>query len=43
MGRFVYLTINVLALIFLLAPIAIVFVFALNRSPYINFPPKACR
>lgn len=39
MGRFIYLAVNFLAMVFLLAPIAIVFVFALNPAPYIEFPP----
>src|SRR6266566_2269945 len=39
LGRFCYLAINVSVIIFLLAPIAIVFVFALNPTPYIQFPP----
>ena len=34
-----YLALNVAVLFFLLAPIAIVFVFALNPTPYIQFPP----
>ncbi len=38
-GRFAYLAVNALALTFLLAPIAIVLVFALNPTPYISFPP----
>lgn len=38
-ARTVYLTINVAVLLFLLAPIAIVAVFALNPTPYISFPP----
>lgn len=40
MGRFFYVTANVLAMFFLLAPIAIIFVFALNPTPYITFPPE---
>jgi putative spermidine/putrescine transport system permease protein len=39
LGRFLYLTLNGLVLFFLLAPIAIIFVFALNPTPYIEFPP----
>lgn len=39
LGRFLYLAVNAGVLIFLLAPIAIVFVFALNPTPYIQFPP----
>jgi putative spermidine/putrescine transport system permease protein len=39
LGRFCYLALNVAVVIFLLAPIAIVFVFALNPTPYIQFPP----
>ena len=38
-GRAAYLTLNGLLLAFLLAPIAIVIVFALNPTPYISFPP----
>ena len=38
-GRIAYLTLNGLLLAFLLAPIAIVVVFALNPLPYISFPP----
>src|SRR5882757_1731176 len=38
-GRYLYLTINIAILIFLLAPIAIVVVFALNPTPFIQFPP----
>jgi putative spermidine/putrescine transport system permease protein len=38
-GRAAYLTLNGLLLVFLLAPIAIVLVFALNPTPYISFPP----
>ena len=38
-GRAAYLTLNGLLLAFLLAPIAIVLVFALNPTPYISFPP----
>ena len=34
-----YLGINIAILAFLLAPIAIVVVFALNPTPYISFPP----
>src|SRR5438477_1692051 len=39
LGRFCYLTLNVAVVVFLLAPIAIVFVFALNPTPFIQFPP----
>ncbi len=39
LGRFCYLALNVSVVVFLLAPIAIVFVFALNPTPYIQFPP----
>ena len=39
LGRFCYLALNVAVVVFLLAPIAIVFVFALNPTPYIQFPP----
>ena len=38
-ARAAYLTLNGLLLAFLLAPIAIVLVFALNPTPYISFPP----
>jgi putative spermidine/putrescine transport system permease protein len=38
-GRAVYLAANIAILIFLLAPIAIVVVFALNPAPFIQFPP----
>ena len=38
-GRYLYLAINIAILIFLLAPIAIVVVFALNPTPFIQFPP----
>ena len=39
LGRFCYLAVNVAIVTFLLAPIAIVFVFAVNPTPYIQFPP----
>ncbi|WP_315706913.1 MULTISPECIES: ABC transporter permease [unclassified Bradyrhizobium] len=38
-GRTIYLAANIAVLVFLLAPIAIVFVFALNPTPFIQFPP----
>ncbi|WP_315718883.1 MULTISPECIES: ABC transporter permease [unclassified Bradyrhizobium] len=38
-GRRLYLAANAAILIFLLAPIAIVIVFALNPTPFIQFPP----
>ena len=38
-GRYIYLTINIAILVFLLAPIAVVVVFALNPTPFIQFPP----
>lgn len=38
-GRLTYLAVNVAVLAFLLAPIGIVAVFALNPTPYISFPP----
>ncbi len=38
-GRFLYLAANWAVLAFLLLPIAIIFVFALNPTPYIEFPP----
>ncbi len=38
-GRFVYLVANGAIVFFLLLPIAIIAVFALNPTPYIAFPP----
>jgi putative spermidine/putrescine transport system permease protein len=38
-GRALYLAANIAVLVFLLAPIAVVFVFALNPTPFIQFPP----
>jgi len=38
-GRMLYYAINIAFLGFLLAPLAIVAVFALNSTPYISFPP----
>jgi len=38
-GRALYLAINIATLVFMLAPIAIVVVFALNPTPFIQFPP----
>ncbi|HEV3183979.1 MAG TPA: ABC transporter permease [Xanthobacteraceae bacterium] len=38
-GRFAYRSANAVVVIFLLLPIAIVAVFALNPTPYIAFPP----
>jgi len=38
-GRYIYLAINIAILVFLLAPIAVVVVFALNPTPFIQFPP----
>ncbi len=38
-GRAAYLALNALLLAFLLLPIVIVLVFALNPTPYISFPP----
>ena len=38
-GNAAYLTLNAILLAFLLAPLAIVAVFALNPTPYISFPP----
>ena len=38
-GRTLYLAVNIAILVFLLAPIAIVIVFALNPTPFIQFPP----
>lgn len=39
-GRAVYLVANAAILIFMLAPIAIIFVFAVNPPIYIEFPPS---
>ncbi len=39
LGRSLYLAANIVVLAFLLAPIAIIFVFALNPTPFIQFPP----
>lgn len=38
-GRAIYLAANIAILAFMLTPIAIVFVFALNPTPFIQFPP----
>jgi putative spermidine/putrescine transport system permease protein len=38
-GRSLYLAMNIATLTFMLAPIAIVIVFALNPTPFIQFPP----
>ncbi|MGC2774997.1 MAG: ABC transporter permease [Bradyrhizobium sp.] len=38
-GRTLYLAANICILVFLLAPIAVVIVFALNPTPFIQFPP----
>ena len=38
-GRAAYLALNLALLAFLLLPIAVVLVFALNPTPYISFPP----
>src|SRR5258708_40009803 len=38
-GRAAYLALNFALLFFLLAPIVIVLIFALNPTPYISFPP----
>lgn len=38
-GRTLYLAANITILVFLLAPIAIVIVFALDPTPFIQFPP----
>lgn len=38
-GKAAYLGLNLLLLAFLLVPIAIILVFALNPTPYISFPP----
>ena len=39
LGRIAYLSVNGAILFFLLSPIAIVSVFAVNPTPYISFPP----
>ena len=39
LGRVAYRAINALVLFFLLAPLAVVLVFALNPTPFIQFPP----
>lgn len=39
-GRFIYYALNAAILIFILAPIAIIFVFAVNPTPFISFPPE---
>ena len=39
LGRAAYVTLNAVLLAFLLLPIAIVLVFAVNPTPYISFPP----
>jgi putative spermidine/putrescine transport system permease protein len=39
LGRTLYVSLNIALLAFLLAPIAIVLVFAFNPTPYISFPP----
>jgi len=39
LGRAAYLTLNGAIVAFLLAPIAVILVFALNPTPYISFPP----
>jgi putative spermidine/putrescine transport system permease protein len=38
-GRALYFAVNIATLTFMLAPIAIVVVFALNPTPFIQFPP----
>ena len=38
-GRALYLAVNIAVLVFLLAPIVIVIVFALNPTPFTQFPP----
>ena len=38
-GRAAYLALNIVLLAFLLVPIAIIIVFALNPTPFISFPP----
>lgn len=39
-GRALYVGFNALALAFLLAPLAVVAVFAVNPTPFIQFPPE---
>jgi len=39
LGRVLYVGLNIVLLTFLVAPIAIVLVFAFNPTPYISFPP----
>jgi putative spermidine/putrescine transport system permease protein len=38
-GRRAYLAVNALILLYLLAPLAVVAVFSLNPTPFIDFPP----
>ena len=38
-GRIAYLTMNGAILFFLLAPLAVIVIFAVNPTPYISFPP----
>jgi putative spermidine/putrescine transport system permease protein len=38
-GRIAYLTVNGAILFFLLAPLAVIAIFAVNPTPYISFPP----
>lgn len=40
LGRIAYIALNTAILVFILAPIAIIFVFAVNPVPYIDFPPS---
>jgi len=40
LGRLAYILLNAAILVFILAPIAIIFVFAVNPVPYIDFPPS---
>jgi putative spermidine/putrescine transport system permease protein len=39
-GRTTYIAMNGMILVFILAPIAVIFVFAVNPTPYIKFPPE---
>jgi len=40
MGRLAYIALNTAILVFIVAPIGIIFVFAVNPVPYIDFPPS---
>lgn len=39
LGRFLYLGFNSLIVVAMLAPISVIFVFAVNPAPFIQFPP----